>query len=137
MLGLILESLKVSGKRMERRALKKIASLVLAFVLFACALAWATTALYMHICQWLTPVQSGLLISVSALLLGLLCLFLSSIRLPKKRSDNDLVEILIAALAQNSSSRPVGFESRKGSSLPETALIAAIVGAILYGNSRR
>jgi hypothetical protein len=137
MLGLILESLKVSGKRMERLALKKIAALALAFVLFACAWAWATTALYMHICQWLTPVQSSLLISVSALLLGLLCLFLSSTRRPKKQADNELVQILIAALAQNSSSKQDRLESRRGSSLPETALIAAIVGAIVYGGSRR
>ena len=137
MLGLILQSLKASEKRVVGVALKKIAFLAVAYLFLACALAWATTAAYIHICQWLTPVQSGLLISFSALLLAVLCLFLASTRHRPKKPDSELVETLIAALRDNPVSEQNREGRRQGSSLPETALIAAVLGAIVYGKSRK
>jgi hypothetical protein len=136
MLGLILQSLKVRETHVVRDVLKKVASVGIAVMFFACALAWATTTLYIYILQWLTPIQAGLSISGSALLLGLLSLFIGSIRRPQKKVDDELIETLIAALGQVPSSRQHRLGKHQGSPLPEAALIAAIIGAILYGKSR-
>lgn len=137
MLGLIIRNLNLTESRMVRRTAMKLVWLGLALVLFTFALAWASVALFLFLQQWLTPMQAGLAIAGIALLFGAVALALGSARRRRRSSQDEMIETIIAALARSPSPRQERIEINRGSSLPEKALVAALIGAILYGKSSR
>jgi membrane protein implicated in regulation of membrane protease activity len=137
MLGLIIRNLNLTENRLVRRTVFKVVWLGLSFVFFIFALAWGSVALFFHLAHWLTPLQAGLAIAGSALLLSGLTMLFGSYNRRRKSSQDEMIETIIAALARSPAARQERGEIRQGSTLPEKALVAALIGAILYGKSSR
>jgi hypothetical protein len=137
MLGLIIQNLNLTENRLVRRTAIKVVWLGLSFVCFAFALAWASVALFFHLERWLTPLQAGLSIAGGALFFGAVALVLGSRKQRRKSNQDEMIETIIAALARRPSPRQNLTDTNRGSSLPEKALVAALIGALLYGKSSR
>lgn len=95
---------------------------------------WVSVAAYLQLAQWLLPWQAALATGGGALILGAVILCIGFMKNRRKQSHDDLIDTLVGALTQapNQSFDALGAGSNKRPT-PEAALIAALVGIILYG----
>lgn len=137
MLDIVSNVIHNTEKLILKRVLRVVALVVLGILLIATAFAWVTVAIYMQLAQWLLPWQAAAAIAACAFIAGGAVCFMASIKKPRKQPENDTVKTLVQALMERPAGTGASSQGKTGHSATETALITALVGLVLYDNSRR
>lgn len=137
MLGMISTFIHTTEDHIEKRIIRVVSSIALGALLLLLASGWVSVALYLQLTKWLLPWQAALSMGVGALILGAIILILGLMKNRRKQSHDDLIDTLVGALTQSPEQSFSALETGRKRSTPEAALIAALIGSILYGKTSR
>jgi len=137
MFELVTDFIHTTEDRILKRVIRVVAAVVAGALMLLVAMGWVSIALYFHLTQWLLPWQAALAIGFGALVLGAVILAVGLMKKHRKRSQDDVIAALVGALTQPDRSRLDVTQNPKGHSASESALIATLVGLILYDKSAR
>ena len=137
MLGMISTFIHTTEDHIEKRIIRVVSSIALGALLLLLASGWVSVALYLQLTKWLLPWQAALAMGVGALILGAIILALGLMKNRRKQSHDDLIDTLVGALTQSPEQSFGALETGRKRSTPEAALIAALIGSILYGKTSR
>jgi len=137
MFDLVTDFIHTTEDRIVKRVIRLAAAVITEAWMLLIAMGWASAALYFHLTQWLLPWQAALTVGFGVLVLGAAILAMGLMKNHRRRSEGELIATLVGAFTQPDSSRLDLMQNPKGRSAPESALIATLVGLILYDKSSR